>query len=57
MLCSYENTFCAQKKKKTHIQQFVTLSENPAKVIILWFAVFYKKKIILHMVKNIFVKI
>ncbi len=28
------------------------LCENPAKVIFLWFAVFYKK-IILHLVKNI----
>ncbi len=29
------------------------LCENPAKVIFLWFAVFYKKTNMLHKVKNI----
>ncbi len=29
------------------------LCKNTAKVIFVWFAVFYKKKIILHIVKNI----
>ncbi len=35
------------------LQTFVTLCENPAKVIYLWFAFFLQKKVILHMVKNI----
>ncbi len=44
------NRLGEQIKRSDHICDL--LCENPAKVIFLWFAVFYKKNI-LHMVKNI----
>ncbi len=45
---------CVCVRVQSYIYMWPALSENQAKVIFLWFAVFYKKK---HMVKNILAKL